>query len=59
MLALNFVFHILNFLFLAFELIDQLTELFLQDLILGRGVQVIDLNTGDLIDESFNGYFLL
>jgi hypothetical protein len=59
MLALNGVFDHLNFLFLAFELLDQLTELLLQDLVLGRGVQVIDLNTGDLIDESFNGDFLL
>jgi len=59
MLALNGVFDHLNFLFLALELLDQLTELLLQDLVLGRGVQVIDLNTGDLIDESFNGDFLL
>lgn len=59
MLALNGVFDHLNFLFLALELLDKLTELLLQDLVLGRGVQVIDLNTGDLIDESFNGDFLL
>jgi hypothetical protein len=59
MLALNGVFNHLNFLFLALELLDKLTELLLQDLVLGRGVQVIDLNTGDLIDESFNGDFLL
>lgn len=59
MLALNGVFNHLNFLFLALELLDQLTELLLQDLVLGRGVQVIDLNTGDLIDESFNGDFFL
>lgn len=59
MLALNGVFDHLNFLFLALELLDQLTELLLQDLVLGRGVQVIDLNTRDLIDESFNGDFFL
>lgn len=59
MLALNRVFDHLNFLFLALELLDQLTELLLQDLVLGRGVQVIDLNTRDLIDESFNGDFFL
>lgn len=59
MLALNGVFDHLNFLFLALELLDKLTELLLQDLVLSRGVQVIDLNTGDLIDESFNGDFLL
>lgn len=58
MLALNRVFDHLNFLFLALELLDKLTELLLQDLVLGRGVQVIDLNTGDLIDESFNGDLL-
>lgn len=58
MLALNRVFDHLNFLFLALELLDQLTELLLQDLVLGRGVQVIDLNTRDLIDESFNGDLL-
>lgn len=58
MLALNGVFDHLNFLFLALELLDQLTELLLQDLVLGRGVQVIDLNTRDLIDESFNGDLL-
>lgn len=58
MLALNGIFDHLNFLFLALELLDKLTELLLQDLVLGRGVQVIDLNTGDLIDESFNGDLL-